>query len=71
MRSRLAEELKRQQRERFARMRPAERVALTERLGVEGLAEFMSAQRRGRRRSRGLESHQERIVSRQVNTASY
>ncbi|MGZ8797746.1 MAG: hypothetical protein ACXW2Q_11430 [Thermoanaerobaculia bacterium] len=43
MRSRLAEELRKEQRERFARMTPAERVALTERLGEEGLAEYMSA----------------------------
>jgi len=43
MRSELAEQLKREQRERFARMTPAERVALTERLGEEGLAEYMSA----------------------------
>ncbi|HXI12630.1 MAG TPA: hypothetical protein VNM92_08285 [Thermoanaerobaculia bacterium] len=43
MRSKLAEQLKNEQRERFARMTPAERVALTERLGEEGLAEYMSA----------------------------
>ena len=43
MRSRLAEQLKQEQRERFARMTPAERVALTERLGEQGLAEYMSA----------------------------
>ena len=43
MRSRLAEELKQEQRERYARMTPAERVALTEKLGEEGLAEYMSA----------------------------
>jgi len=43
MRSRLAEQLKKEQRERFAGMTPAERVALTERLGEEGLAEYMSA----------------------------
>ena len=43
MRSKLAEQLKKEQRERFARMTPAERVALTERLGEEGLAEYMSA----------------------------
>jgi hypothetical protein len=43
MRSKLAEQLKTEQRERFARMTPAERVALTERLGEEGLAEYMSA----------------------------
>ena len=45
MRSRLAEQLKPEQRARFARMTPAERVALTEKLGEEGLAEFMSANR--------------------------
>jgi hypothetical protein len=45
MRSKLAEQLKQEQRERFARMTPAERVALTERLGEEGLAEYMSANR--------------------------
>jgi hypothetical protein len=38
----VAEELKREQRERFARMTPAERLALSERLGEEGLAEYMS-----------------------------
>lgn len=43
MRSKLAEQLKEEQRERFARMTPAERIALTERLGEQGLAEFMSA----------------------------
>jgi hypothetical protein len=43
MRSKLAEQLKREQRERFAAMTPAQRVALTERLGEEGLAEYMSA----------------------------
>ena len=43
MRSRLMEQLKQEQRERFARMTPAERVALTVRLGEEGLAEYMSA----------------------------
>ena len=43
MRSPVAERLKSEQRERFARMTPAERVALSERLGEEGLAEFMSA----------------------------
>jgi hypothetical protein len=45
MQSKLAQQIKREQRERFARMTPAERVALTERLGEEGLAEFMSANR--------------------------
>jgi predicted transcriptional regulator len=43
MRSRLAEQLRTEQRERFARMTPAERVALTERLGEEGLREYMTA----------------------------
>jgi len=43
MRSKLSEQLKREQRERFLAMTPAERLALTERLGREGLAEFMSA----------------------------
>lgn len=43
MRSKLAEQLKQEQRERFLAMTPAERFALTERLGREGLAEFMSA----------------------------
>ena len=43
MRSRLADQLKQEQRVRFARMTPAERVALTERLGEQGLAEYMSA----------------------------
>ncbi len=43
MRSKLAEQLKKEQRERTARMTPAERLALTERLGEEGLAEYMSA----------------------------
>jgi hypothetical protein len=49
MRSRLAEQLRAEQRARFARMTPAERVALTERLGEEGLAEYMSALRVDRR----------------------
>jgi hypothetical protein len=39
----VADELRAEQRERFARMTPAERVALSEKLGEEGLAEFMSA----------------------------
>lgn len=43
MRSKLAEQLKQEQRERIALMTPAERVALSERLGEEGLAEYMSA----------------------------
>ena len=61
MKSKLAERLKEEQRERFARMTPAERVALTERLGEEGLAEVMSVNRLDRaaalrliRRSRQL-----------------
>jgi len=49
MRSKLAEQLKKEQRERFARMTPAELFALTERLGEEGLAEYMSANRVDRR----------------------
>ena len=44
MHSRLAEQLKEEQRARFAAMTPAERVALSERLGEQGLAEYMSAQ---------------------------
>jgi hypothetical protein len=43
VRSRLNDRLKQEQRERIARLTPAERLALTERLGNEGLAEFMSA----------------------------
>ena len=43
MRSRLAEQLRKEQRERVARMTPAERMALTEKLGEQGLAEYMSA----------------------------
>ena len=43
MRSKLAEQLKKEQRERFAAMTPAERVAIGVRLGEEALAEFMSA----------------------------
>ena len=61
VKSKLAERLKEEQRERFARMTPAERVALTERLGEEGLAELMSSNRLDRsaaleliRRSRQL-----------------
>ncbi|HSP16661.1 MAG TPA: hypothetical protein VLV78_18085 [Thermoanaerobaculia bacterium] len=45
MRSRLIEGLRQEQRDRVACMTPAERLALTERLGEEGLAEFMSANR--------------------------
>jgi hypothetical protein len=41
--SNVADDLRREQLERFAMMTPAERVALSERLGQEGLAEFMSA----------------------------
>ena len=43
MHSRLGEQLKEEQRARFAAMTPAQRVALSERLGEEGLAEYMSA----------------------------
>ena len=39
----VADDLRREQAERFARMTPAERVALGEKLGEEGLAAFMSA----------------------------
>lgn len=39
------DDLRREQRERIAKMTPAERVALAERLGEEGLAAFMSANR--------------------------
>jgi hypothetical protein len=49
MRSKLTEQLKREQRARFAAMTPAERLALTERLGAEGLTEYMSSQRLDRR----------------------
>lgn len=45
MRSKLAEQLKKDQRERVARMTPAERMALAERLGEEGLAAYMTANR--------------------------
>lgn len=41
----VADELRREQFERFAKMTPAERVAMSERLGEEGLAAFMSANR--------------------------
>lgn len=41
----VADDLRHEQRERFAQMTPAERLALSERLGEEGLAEFMSANR--------------------------
>jgi len=49
MRSKLAEQLKKEQRERFARMTAAELLALTERLGEEGIAEYMSAHHVDRR----------------------
>lgn len=39
----VADDLRREQLERFAEMTPAERVALSEKLGREGLAAFMSA----------------------------
>ena len=39
----VADDLRQEQRERIARMTPAERFALSERLGEEGLAELMSA----------------------------
>jgi hypothetical protein len=45
MRSKLAAEIKDEQRARFARMTPAERVALAGKLGEQGLAEYMSANR--------------------------
>lgn len=41
----VADEIKRQQRERFSRMSPAERFGLSIRLGDEGLEEFMRANR--------------------------
>jgi hypothetical protein len=37
------EDLRRDRRERIAKMTPAERIALAEKLGEEGLAAFMSA----------------------------
>ena len=43
MGSKLAGQLKQEQRDRFARMTPEERVAMAERLGREWLANFMSA----------------------------
>lgn len=43
MRSKLMEQLKKEQRERLADMTPAERVAISETLGEQGLLEFMSA----------------------------
>ncbi|HEX9160832.1 MAG TPA: hypothetical protein VF980_03920 [Thermoanaerobaculia bacterium] len=39
----MADDLRREQLDRFARMTPAERVALSEKLGQDGLAAFMSA----------------------------
>ncbi|HET8797995.1 MAG TPA: hypothetical protein VFO89_09910 [Thermoanaerobaculia bacterium] len=42
-RSPLAERLKQEQRERYAAMTPAARLALSERLGEEALAEYMAA----------------------------
>jgi len=39
----VADDLRREQRERYASMPPAELMALSERLGEEGLAELMSA----------------------------
>jgi hypothetical protein len=66
----VADDLRREQWERFAQMTPAERVALSEKLGEEGLAAFMSAngldresalkairrsRRVGRRRSRSAD----------------
>ena len=49
MRSRLAEELKREQRERFARMTPEARVAMAQRLGDEWIAATMATQHLDRR----------------------
>jgi hypothetical protein len=43
MRSKLAEQLKKEQRERFAAMTPAERMDFVDRLSEETLREFMSA----------------------------
>jgi hypothetical protein len=40
--SRVADELRREQRERFASMTPAALLALSERLGEEALAEMMA-----------------------------
>lgn len=39
----VADDLRREQRERVSKMTPAERSALANRLGEEGLAAFMSA----------------------------
>ena len=43
MRSKVAEEVKREQREQIAAMTPAQRVALARRLGEEALAMIMAA----------------------------
>ncbi len=43
MRSRVAEEVRREQREEVLRMTPAERLALSVRLGEEDLANFVAA----------------------------
>ena len=43
MRSRVAEEVRREQREEVLRMTAAERLALARRLGEEDLATFMAA----------------------------
>lgn len=43
MRSKVAEQLRREQRERFAAMSPSERVAMAERLGRDWVAEFAAA----------------------------
>jgi hypothetical protein len=45
MRSKLAEDLRREQRERFARMTPEERVLMAERLADEWIAQYMTAHR--------------------------
>jgi hypothetical protein len=45
----VADDLRREQLQRFARMTPEERLALSERLGREGLAAFMAANRLDRR----------------------
>ncbi len=43
MRSKVMEELRREQRERFARMTPDELLGLSERLAREAIANYMSA----------------------------
>ena len=43
MRSRVAEDVRREQREEVMRMTPQERLELSVRLGEEGLADFMAA----------------------------